>query len=267
MKTSRLIILLPIVMLTVLANAQIRETEKAKTNIAELLTNKARVLKTLDKSDANYDETIRYPWGNQKNIFVLDDRIVFRRKKESTIIYFADLANYEIYLTTDEKDNAGAIIGEFLILLDGKENGVKLANNLIFIKDQILIETKKKKSEKMEKLYGPQLILFEPIAAHYKALKMKPPVSEEQRRFIVQANSFNEQKDYYKAIELYHKAITIDQTSYPAAYSNLALLSAQVSNFYEAIFYMKKYLMLEPDADDARSAQDKIYLWEARLGD
>ena len=34
----------------------------------------------------------------------------------------------------------------------------------------------------------------------------------------------------------------MDQTAYPDAYSNLALLSAQVGKFREAIFYMKKYL-------------------------
>ena len=28
---------------------------------------------------------------------------------------------------------------------------------------------------------------------------------------------------------------------------------------------MKKYLLLEPDASDARSAQDKIYEWKAQL--
>jgi len=27
---------------------------------------------------------------------------------------------------------------------------------------------------------------------------------------------------------------------------------------------MKKYLMLEPEASDARSAQDKIYEWKAQ---
>jgi tetratricopeptide (TPR) repeat protein len=69
---------------------------------------------------------------------------------------------------------------------------------------------------------------------------------------------------YNKAIELYLKAIEVDQTAYPAAYSNLALLSAQTKRFNDAIFYMKKYLMLEPEASDARGAQDKIYLWEAQ---
>lgn len=89
--------------------------------------------------------------------------------------------------------------------------------------------------------------------------------SEEQRRYIVQANSFSQKKDYNKAIELYQKAIEIDQTAYPAAYSNMALLSAQTGKFSDAIFYMKKYLLLEPEASDSRGARDKIYEWEAEL--
>ena len=70
---------------------------------------------------------------------------------------------------------------------------------------------------------------------------------------------------YDKAIELYNKAIEVDQSAYPAGYSNLALLSAQINKFDAAIFYMKKYLLLEPEATDARSAQDKIYEWEAQI--
>jgi hypothetical protein len=42
----------------------------------------------------------------------------------------------------------------------------------------------------------------------------------------------------------------------------MALLSAQQDRFQEAIGYMKKYLLLEPNSSDARGAQDKIYEWE-----
>jgi tetratricopeptide (TPR) repeat protein len=236
------------------ANAQTEEINKAKSDISELLNNNAKVFRTLDKDDANYDKTVRYPWGTTgKNIVVSEDGIVFTSKKKSTIIYFSKLEDYDIRLTTDEKDNAGAIIGEFLILLEGKENGVKLVDNLIFIQNS-LIENR-----------NSELPLFEPIAAQYRALKVKPAMSEEQRKFIVQANGFNEQKAYARAIELYKKAIETDQTSYPAAYSNLALLHAQINQFDAAIYYMKKYLMLVPEAEDARSCQDRIYLWEANI--
>ncbi len=110
-----------------------------------------------------------------------------------------------------------------------------------------------------------QLALFEPIAARYRESKIKPGMSEEQRRLIVQANALSQQKDYANAIEQYRKAIALDPTSYPAAYFNLALLSAQENKPLDAIFFMKHYLLLTPEAKDARSAQDKIYEWELML--
>jgi len=115
------------------------------------------------------------------------------------------------------------------------------------------------------KRYDSLITAFKPLAAEYCALKVKPTVTEEQRKYIVQANALNQQKMYEKAIELYTKAIEIDQTAYPAAYSNLALLSAQLHKFDAAIYYMKKYLLLEPEASEARSAQDKIYEWEIMM--
>jgi len=48
-------------------------------------------------------------------------------------------------------------------------------------------------------------------------------------------------------------------------YHNLALLHAQENDPVLAIFYMKHYLLLAPDAPDSRAAQDKIYEWEAMM--
>jgi tetratricopeptide (TPR) repeat protein len=110
--------------------------------------------------------------------------------------------------------------------------------------------------------HDKQLADFEPIAAQYRALIIKPPVSEEQRKYIVQANALTKQKQYKKAEEKYRQVIELDPTSYPAAYFNMALLAAQENFPGTAIFRMKQYLLLAPDAKDARNAQDKIYEWE-----
>lgn len=106
---------------------------------------------------------------------------------------------------------------------------------------------------------------FEAKAATWRRSGAKPSLTEEQRRYIVQANALNQKKEYPRAIDLYLKAIAIDPVSYPAAYFNLALLSAQTQQYRKAIGFMKRYLALEPDAKDARSAQDKIYEWELNL--
>jgi tetratricopeptide (TPR) repeat protein len=105
---------------------------------------------------------------------------------------------------------------------------------------------------------------FDTVAAKYRALKEKPPISEEERRFIVQANAMSQLKNYKQAIEFYEKAIQVDPTN-PMVYNNQALLFVMVGQYDEAINRMKKYLKLVPDAPDARAAQDKIYEWEAMM--
>lgn len=112
---------------------------------------------------------------------------------------------------------------------------------------------------------GARLDDFRKAVEAQKKLPTRPAFSEEQRRYIVQANSLNQQKEYAKAITLFEKAIELNETSYPAAYFNTALLHAQTGNYCKAIATMKKYLILDPEAKDARSAQDKIYEWELLL--
>jgi tetratricopeptide (TPR) repeat protein len=126
----------------------------------------------------------------------------------------------------------------------------ELRKNLMLIQKQL-----------QKKIDESQLIVFEQKALEYRNLKIKPPVSEEQRKYIVQANSMTQLKKYDEAIKLYNKVIEADQTN-PIVYYNQALLFAQVKRFDTAIDRMKKYLILSPEASDARSAQDKIYEWE-----
>jgi tetratricopeptide (TPR) repeat protein len=102
---------------------------------------------------------------------------------------------------------------------------------------------------------------FDSIAAQYRAIKVKPQIPEEARKFIVQATAQTELKNYKRAIELYEMALEVDPTN-PIVYNNEALLLAIVGRYDAAIRSMKKYLTLIPDAADARAAQDKIYEWE-----
>ena len=90
-------------------------------------------------------------------------------------------------------------------------------------------------------------------------------INEAQRRYIVQANALNDTKDYSNALIMYQKAIEVNKISYPNAYFNMALIYAESNQYYQAIFAMKQYLILVPDAEDARKAQDKIYEWELNI--
>lgn len=109
-----------------------------------------------------------------------------------------------------------------------------------------------------------QQALFEAKAAAYLSGKVKAEVTEEQRKFIIQANALTQERDYKGAIERYKSVLKIDPVAYPSAYYNMALLSVELGMYKQAIENMKKYLILEPTAKDARSAQDKIYEWEMK---
>lgn len=122
------------------------------------------------------------------------------------------------------------------------------------------------KNQGQKSLGDKQLEDFLPLAEQYRAMSPKPAVSEEQRRYIVQANALAQQKEFSRAIALYAKALELNPFSYPAAYYNMALIAAQEHQYGNAIIHMKKYLLLVPQAEDARSAQDKIYEWEALSG-
>jgi len=166
-------------------------------------------------------------------------------------VFFEEMVGFPIKLTENHIELPNRVTITFPRSETGKAQ--RAADLLFFIQQNIASYNQEKFAE------------FEKKAVEYRALRVKPPVSEEQRKLIVQANAMNQQREYTRAIDLYLKAIGLDPVAYPAAYFNLALLSAQVSRFNSAIVYMKQYLLLETDSKDTRSAQDKIYEWELMI--
>ena len=130
----------------------------------------------------------------------------------------------------------------------------RLADDLYFIKRKIISES-----------VGSELDRFASVVEKNKGQAAKQPVSEEQRKFIVQANAATQTKEYMQAISYFKQALQINETSFPDAYFNMALIFANIRQFDQAILSMKKYLLIFPDSPDARSAQDKIYEWEAGI--
>ncbi len=260
MKTIRLMIVLFAVILTSTAKAQTEEVfyspklpqvemSVAKANLEYLLK-----LMSFPNDEKNY-------WYRPESVFVSDDGffLSFKSPMKPIVFNFCDLHNYKIeeIRIHNKKDKSWEFeirLGKLIISVhQDKLNGWKIADYLYFFQQQHI------------KPMAERLVLFEPIAKTYRAKQIKPSISEDQRKFIVQANLLNQRKEYSRAIALYLKAIEPDPTSYPSAYTNLALLSAQLNDYQSAIFYMKKYLMLEPVAADARSCQDKIYEWEIMM--
>lgn len=197
----------------------------------------------------------RYIEVTTTDIAVRDDRLQI-----SPILYvgYAELAVPSVSLT-----HKGTMAQLSLGIVSIKDLSIaeapKIAHDLSLIQGLHSIRSTHNKQT------ARQLAAFKVQAAHYRALAVKPAVSERQRKFIVQANFMAQQKDYDDAIRLYQKAIKLNPVSYPAAYFKLAVFSAQVGRYERAISYMKEYLLLVPQGKDARSAKDKIYVWQLML--
>lgn len=106
---------------------------------------------------------------------------------------------------------------------------------------------------------------FKQKVTFFKKNNQKIVIKDEQKELFIIADSASQKMDYFGAIRTYIKATEIDELSYPIAYSNLALLYAQINFFDYAILCMQKYILLETDAAALRGAKDKIYEWEGLI--
>lgn len=194
---------------------------------------------------------------NIKNGQVTDDFIRFtsgneNRYQDTVTIYFKDILNYQISYLVKIADNGFYMpyvnVKDHLLTCGGKETA-----DLLFYMQQVY----------SRKHYEQDLVNFKVLASSYQKIQEKPAISAEQRKLIVQGNLMNEKLNYGDAIIYYDKAMAIDPVSYPAGYYNFALIAAMAERYELAILNMKKYLLLLPDAEDGKAAQDKIYEWEA----
>lgn len=106
---------------------------------------------------------------------------------------------------------------------------------------------------------------FQRIVGNYRTAGRKPELSEEARRYKVQAESAVRDRRFEEAAELYGKALDIVPW-WPEGHFNRAIVFGETSYYRGAIREMKRYLALVPNAPDARAAQDKIYEWEGKTG-
>ncbi len=103
---------------------------------------------------------------------------------------------------------------------------------------------------------------FHEIAAQYRALAVKPALPEEVRKYRVQAEFAVEQKRYDDAVRFYGEGIKLAPW-WAQGHFNRALFLAERNRYHDAVIAMNKYLQLEPNALNARAAQDKVYQWES----
>jgi len=106
---------------------------------------------------------------------------------------------------------------------------------------------------------------FQDVAAQYRAANPKPKLPEEAYKFKVQAEFAIQEKQFDKAAGLYGKALEVAPW-WPEGHFNRALILGETKKYRKAMSEMKRYLLLVPDAPDARAAQNMIYQWEIVAG-
>ena len=106
---------------------------------------------------------------------------------------------------------------------------------------------------------------FQNAAQVYRESSTKPEFPEAARRYRVRAEAAVRDKEFEDAADNYAEALRVAQW-WPEGRFNRALILAELKRYPEAMREMKRYLLLVPDAPNARAAQDKIYEWEGRAG-
>lgn len=109
------------------------------------------------------------------------------------------------------------------------------------------------------------LAVIKTVAEVVRKLLNRPELPEDARRYGVQANTAAERKSYDEAIALFTQSLEAAPW-WAEGHFNRALLLANQNRSHEAVTSMKQFLVLAPNAPDARAAQDKIYQWEMDKG-
>jgi tetratricopeptide (TPR) repeat protein len=105
--------------------------------------------------------------------------------------------------------------------------------------------------------------LFQESARNYRASAVKPQLPEDARRFRVMAEGAVSDKELDTAADFYEQALGVAPW-WPGGHFNRALVLSETGDYVTAIFEMKRYLLLVPNAPDARAAQDMIYAWQGK---
>lgn len=105
---------------------------------------------------------------------------------------------------------------------------------------------------------------FQQKAAAWRALDMKPTISEDVRRHRLLAENSVRESHFESAVEEYEAGLDINPT-WPEGHFNAALLCAELGYYSEAMHHMRAYLELTPEAPDAQQARDQVTIWEAKL--
>jgi tetratricopeptide (TPR) repeat protein len=105
---------------------------------------------------------------------------------------------------------------------------------------------------------------FQGKAKAWRALKVKPELPPEVRRYRLLAEDAIKHKEFEKAVQYYEQGLEIEPL-WPQGQYNAALLYGEMKEYRDAELHMKRYLELVPDAPDAQAARDQMMIWQSRM--
>jgi len=104
---------------------------------------------------------------------------------------------------------------------------------------------------------------FQPKAAAWRALPIKPPISDDVNKHWLLAEDELKEKHFDAALREYEAALEIEPL-WPLGQFDAAMLDGELKNYDDAVWHMRCYLELTPNAPDAQAAHDQMLLWQAR---
>jgi tetratricopeptide (TPR) repeat protein len=104
---------------------------------------------------------------------------------------------------------------------------------------------------------------FQKRAAAWRALPARPPLSDAVRKQQLLAEDAVNQKQFETAAAAYDAGTQIDPM-WPEGHFNAAAIYGELKDYDDAVWHMRCYLELMPNAPDAKTARDQMLLWQAK---
>ncbi len=110
----------------------------------------------------------------------------------------------------------------------------------------------------------PIFAKFQEEARVWRALPVKPALSEAARRFKILAEDAIQNKNFEEAVDYYEQGLAVSPL-WPEGQFNAALLYGDLQIYGQAVLHMKRYLELSPDAQDAQAARGQVIIWKEKV--
>jgi hypothetical protein len=111
--------------------------------------------------------------------------------------------------------------------------------------------------------YASELAAFQRDTATWRALPVKPPLTDEAYKDRLLAEDAMKSRNMTVALKFYEDGVAADP-AWAQGWYNAAVVYAEMRDEFDAATCMRHYVALMPDAPDVRTAKDNIILWDTK---